>query len=365
MIRLENLVKKFPGQETPAVNNINIEIPEGKICIFIGPSGCGKTTTLRMINGLIKPSGGAVYIGNENVTDQDQVLLRRKIGYVIQGTGLFPHMTIADNVGIVPKLLKWPKEKIRSVVDDLLALVDLEPNEFRDRYPKELSGGQAQRVGVARALAADPPVLLMDEPFGAIDPITRDVLQKQLLDIQKKIQKTIVFVTHDIDEAIEMGDLILLLKDGEVVQYDTPKALLDKPKDEFVSQFVGADRALKGLSLITVENIIDRNIEFGLSTETVKDAKALIKKSGNNFVFIIDNNKKPVGYIMKDDLKDDSELLSKIVRKQNSSIHYSESVKNALSRMISLGFGNIFVVDDSGKVLGIVTLKSLMNQFSN
>src|SRR3954453_1292917 len=255
MIRLENLTKVFPGQEDPAVEDLSMEIPKGEIVVFVGPSGCGKTTTMKMINRLIEPTSGRIFLEGEDVTRVNADKLRRRMGYVIQQIGLFPHMTIADNIATVPKMLGWDKKRISERVDELLETVGMDVS-YRSRYPKELSGGQRQRTGVARAMAADPPVLLMDEPFGAIDPITRERLQNEFLRLQAEIKKTIVFVTHDIDEAIKMGDRIAILQvGGKLAQYATPAELLLNPANAFVEDFVGADRALKRLSLLKVSDI--------------------------------------------------------------------------------------------------------------
>jgi osmoprotectant transport system ATP-binding protein len=251
MIRLENVSKTFPGAGRPAVDRLDLEVPNGTTCVLIGPSGCGKTTTMRIVNRLIEPTAGRIIVEGQDVTRADPVELRRRIGYVIQQVGLFPHMTIAENVATVPKLLGWPTDRTARRVEEMLSLVGLEPGQFLDRHPRHLSGGQRQRVGVARALAADPPVLLMDEPFGAVDPIVRAGLQAELLAILRRLAKTVIFVTHDIDEAVRMGDLIAIMKDGKLVQCDSPEQLLSAPKDAFVADFVGADRALKRLALIT------------------------------------------------------------------------------------------------------------------
>ena len=253
MIEFKQVSKTYPGSDNPVVNDLSFEVPEGEICVLVGPSGCGKTTSMRMVNRLIEISEGEILIDGEPNTAMSGTQLRRKIGYAIQQIGLFPHRTIADNIGTVPHLLGWNKGRIRDRVDELLELVGLSPGEYRDRYPAELSGGQQQRVGVARALAADPPIMLMDEPFGAVDPITRERLQDEFLRIQEDIKKTIVFVTHDIDEAIKMGNKIAILKQGGVLaQYDTPETILANPNSEFVASFVGTDRILKRLSLVRV-----------------------------------------------------------------------------------------------------------------
>jgi osmoprotectant transport system ATP-binding protein len=255
MIELDDVSKLYPGLPRPAVDRVDLVVPEGATCVLIGPSGCGKTTTMRMVNRLIEPTQGRILVGGEDVTHADPVLLRRRIGYVIQQIGLFPHMTIARNVATVPELLGWPEGRIRSRVDEMLQLVGLDPAQVRDRHPRHLSGGQRQRVGVARALAADPPVMLMDEPFGAVDPVVRAHLQDEFLDIMRRLKKTVILVTHDIDEAIRMGDLVVIMQDGRLVQCDTPDHILSRPANAFVADFVGADRALKRLSLITAGEV--------------------------------------------------------------------------------------------------------------
>ena len=252
MIEIEHLTKRFAPTGAPAVDDLSLSIGESEICVLIGPSGCGKTTTMRMINRMIEPDSGRIRIAGSDVTHVDPVELRRSVGYVIQQVGLFPHMTIADNVATVPLLLGWDAARIRERVDELLARVDMDPGRYRERYPRELSGGQKQRVGVARALAADPPVMLMDEPFGALDPITRASLQDEFLRLLYELKKTIVFVTHDIDEALKMGTRIAILRAGRLVQFDRPEAILARPADPFVEAFVGGDRALKRLALLPV-----------------------------------------------------------------------------------------------------------------
>lgn len=255
-IRLDAVSKRFPGQAQPAVRELSLDIASGEIVILIGPSGCGKTTTLRMINRLEEPSSGRIFLSGQDVTTADPDQLRRHIGYVIQQIGLFPHMTIAENIGLIPKVLGWNSRTVRGRVDELLDLVGLDPAAYRQRYPKELSGGQQQRIGVARALSADPPVMLMDEPFGAIDPITRERLQDEFLRLQQQIRKTIVFVTHDIREAMTLGTRIALLDVGGVLaQYDTPERLLSAPKNEFVSDFLGSGKEVRRLDLTSVGDI--------------------------------------------------------------------------------------------------------------
>jgi osmoprotectant transport system ATP-binding protein len=252
VIRLESVRKQYPSGLV-AVDDLSLDVPDGEVCVLVGPSGCGKTTILRMINRLIEPTGGRILVDDEDVLKIDPVELRRRIGYVIQQVGLFPHQTVGTNIATVPRLLGWDRARIKARVDELLEVVGLPASEYRDRYPTELSGGQRQRVGVARALAADPPIMLMDEPFGAIDPVTRTQLQDEFLRLQHTLRKTIVFVTHDIDEAVKMGDHIAILRvGGHLAQYDPPDRLLAAPANEFVADFVGRDRALKRLRIAPI-----------------------------------------------------------------------------------------------------------------
>jgi osmoprotectant transport system ATP-binding protein len=302
MIRLENVSKTFPGASRPAVDRLDLDVPGGTTCVLIGPSGCGKTTTMRIVNRLIEPSSGRIVVEGQDVTRADAVELRRRIGYVIQQVGLFPHMTIAQNVATVPQLLGWPGPRIAKRVEEMLLLVGLEPAQFLDRYPRHLSGGQRQRVGVARALAADPPVMLMDEPFGAVDPIVRAGLQAELLGILRRLAKTVIFVTHDIDEAIRMGDLVAILRDGRLVQCARPEALLSAPKDAFVADFVGADRALKRLTLTTAGEAVTP-IAAGpgapvvSATTSLRDVLSLLLSCGADAAAVVDIGGTPVGAV--------------------------------------------------------------------
>ncbi len=277
MIRLDSVTKRYPNGRV-AVGELSLEVPTGEVCVLVGPSGCGKTTTLKMINRLIEPTAGRIFLDDEDVTGADPVALRRRMGYVIQQVGLFPHQTIGVNVGTVPRLLGWSRARVAARVDELLDLVGLDPAEYRDRYPAQLSGGQRQRVGVARALAADPPVLLMDEPFGAIDPVTRTRLQDEFLRLQAEVKKTIVFVTHDIEEAVKMGDRIAILDLGGVLaQYDTPAEVLGHPANEMVSGFVGADRGLKRLKVMPIDPV---RLEPGGEAPTARvDAGASLEEA--------------------------------------------------------------------------------------
>jgi len=253
MIRLEHVSKAFAGGSN-AVKDLSLDIPGGKTCVLIGPSGCGKTTTLRMINRLIEPDSGRILVGGDDTSKLDPVALRLKMGYVIQQTGLFPHMTVGQNVATVPRLWDWDSKRVKARVDELLELVGLDPKQYRDRYPHQLSGGQRQRVGFARALGADPPILLMDEPFGAVDRITRERLQQEFISIQRSLGKTVVFVTHDIDEAVMVGDRICLFRmQGQVAQYDTPDAILTRPANDYVAEFLGRERLVRRMSVTPID----------------------------------------------------------------------------------------------------------------
>ena len=295
MIVLDSVSKNYPGGGN-AVDNLTLEIGEGETCVLVGPSGCGKSTTLRMINRLIEPSAGRIVVGGEDVTHVDPVVLRLKMGYVIQRTGLFPHQTIAENVATVPRLWGWEKARVTRRVDELLELVGLDPADYRARYPHQLSGGQQQRVGFARALGADPPILLMDEPFGAVDRITRERLQNEFLRIQRTLNKTVVFVTHDIDEAVRVGDRIALLNVGaKVEQYATPAEILGRPANQFVSNFLGHERVLKLLSVTAIDPAsLSRSAEPPVGprvpvTATLADALAELLAAGNPALPVFDD----------------------------------------------------------------------------
>lgn len=290
------------------MDRLTLEVRAGETCVFIGPSGCGKTTTMKMINRLIEPTSGRIEVDGRDVSQTDPVQLRRSMGYVIQQIGLFPHLTIAENIATVPRLLGWPLPRIRDRVDDMLTLVGMEPHLYRDRYPRELSGGQRQRVGVARALAGDPPVMLMDEPFGAIDPITRVRLQNEFLKILTSIRKTVVFVTHDVDEAIKMGDRVAILRDGQLVQHGTPGDILARPADQFVEEFVGRDRTLKRLHLVTVRDVMSRSRPADAAPKVSANAAAtealsLILASGSETLSVIDERGAVMGAVTLDALR--------------------------------------------------------------
>ncbi|MGQ0572165.1 MAG: ABC transporter ATP-binding protein [Armatimonadota bacterium] len=308
MIRFEDVDKIYPGQSQPAVRGFNLTVPAGAICVLIGPSGCGKTTILKMVNRLIDSTSGTISVMDRNIHDIDPVELRRGIGYVIQQTGLFPHMTIYENIATVPRLLRWDEPRINRRVDELLDLVGMDPGAFRHRYPRQLSGGQAQRVGVARALAADPPIMLMDEPFGAIDPITRERLQNEFLNIQGKIKKTILFVTHDIDEAIKMGDSVCILKDGQVLQFGSPDEILTHPAGDFVTSFLGVGRTLKRLDLVRVGAAMsprgDRRWDAVISRDaSLTEALSMMLAEDVDTLTVTDAQGAPIGLLTLNDIR--------------------------------------------------------------
>jgi len=306
-IVFDRVTKRYPGREQPAVDELSLTVPAGEICVLVGPSGGGKTTALKMVNRLIDPTDGDIRVGGRSIRELDVTTLRRAIGYVIQQTGLFPHMTVADNIATVPRLLRWPKSRIRDRTAVLLDLVGLD-HEYGPRYPAELSGGERQRVGLARALAADPRVLLMDEPFGALDPITRGRLQQELLRLHGELHKTIVFVTHDIDEAIAMGDHIAILRPGgRLAQYDTPDEILARPADEFVASFVGADRGLKRLALMRLDELPLAPLD-GLAgptlpgSTTLREALSEMLAGGSRAVVVTGDDGRPRGVVTLDAL---------------------------------------------------------------
>jgi osmoprotectant transport system ATP-binding protein len=302
-LELRGVEKRYPGQREPAIPDLSLKVGAGEVCVLVGPSGSGKTTAMRLINRMIPLTSGDILLGGRSVLDREPVELRREIGYVIQQIGLFPHQTVAENIATVPKLLGWDGERTGRRVEELLALIGMDPAEVAHRYPSQLSGGQRQRIGVARALAADPPLMLMDEPFGAIDPINRAHLQDEFLRLQERVRKTVVFVTHDIDEAIKMGDRIAILRSGgRLAQYDTPAEILTNPADDFVAEFVGADRALKRLGLSTLRDIellapngsrpSERRIQVDA---TVRDALSALLGAGGQSLTVVDGDGEVVG----------------------------------------------------------------------
>ncbi|MGW5614869.1 betaine/proline/choline family ABC transporter ATP-binding protein [Streptomyces sp. NPDC003877] len=361
-IELENLTKRFPGSAQPAVDNVSMEIKAGEVVILVGPSGCGKSTTLRMINRLIEPSGGRIRMGGEDVTDIDPVGLRRKVGYAIQSAGLFPHMTVAQNIGLVPKMIGWPKARIKERTEELLDLVGLDPGEFHGRYPRQLSGGQQQRVGVARALAADPPVLLMDEPFGAVDPITRDHLQDELIRLQHELRKTIVFVTHDFDEAIKLGDRIAVLRErSHIAQFDTPEAILTNPADDFVSGFVGAGAALKRLNLTRVRDVEITDYPTVTVDDPLQQIFNRLRAGGTNEVLLLDRRGRPYKWLRRGDLMRARGSLARAGTLVHDTVTRDATLRDALEAVLTDNAGRVAVTGRRGEYTGVVDMETLMN----
>ncbi|MCT1710521.1 ATP-binding cassette domain-containing protein [Dietzia cinnamea] len=359
-IVLDDVTKVYPGQERPAVDRVSLELPAGRTTVFVGPSGCGKTTTMRMINRLIEPTSGTITIDGRDNRELDADTLRRSIGYAIQASGLFPHMTVAQNVGTVPRLLRWKKARTRARVDEMLELVGLDPGEFRDRYPAQLSGGQQQRVGVARALAADPPVLLMDEPFGAVDPITRASLQDELLRLQDELRKTIVFVTHDFNEAVKLGDRIAVLGPGSsVLQFDTPEAILTNPADDTVSGFIGDDAALKTLTLRRVGDVDLGEATTARASDDPAEFATRLRGSGDEWAVVLDDAGRPLRWVRGDTVARMPDLRSGGLPVVGS-VTVDSSLQEALDGLLSTASATTVVVDRDGVYRGTIGIDDLV-----
>ncbi len=364
MIELVGLTKRFPGQADPAVDALTLTVNEGEITVLVGPSGCGKTTSMELINRLIEPTSGQILIDGKDMTHTNPDELRRHIGYVIQETGLLPHRTIAQNIGTVPKLLRWDKARIAARVDELLEMVGMDPDTYRGRYPKELSGGQRQRVGVARALAADPPVMLMDEPFGAIDPITRERLQNEFLRLQQQVRKTIIFVTHDIDEALKMGDRIAVLRNqSHIAQYDTPENLLTHPADDYVSDFIGAGASLKRLNLSRVRDIeMATDAPTGTLAESPTELRRRLAASDWTSLLLLDDRRRPVRWVTTRDLAraEQGAALTEVGLPAEAMVEPQATLADALDGLISSNTGCAVVVDGDGAYQGRVDLETII-----
>ncbi len=362
VVAFERVTKRYDGSASaPAVDELSLVVPAGEVCVLVGPSGCGKTTSMKMVNRLIEPTSGRILIGDDDVMRLPAVELRRRIGYVIQQVGLFPHLTIGNNVAVVPKLLRWKAPRIRERVEELLELVGLEPAQYRDRYPNELSGGERQRVGVARALAADPPVMLMDEPFGAVDPIRRDGLQNEFLRLQKRVRKTIIFVTHDVDEAIKMGDRIAILQRGGILaQYDTPAAILANPASEFVERFVGADRGLKRLSLGRVHDLDLIEAVLVRAGEQRAEVRMRLDRVGElTYALLVDERDRPLGWIDQGDLRGDGPIDPSAATPGAPTVELETTLRDALSALLGSSVQLGVVVDERGGVLGLVSVDAI------
>jgi osmoprotectant transport system ATP-binding protein len=361
VVTLDHVSKRYGPAGAPlAVSDLSLTIPAGEIVVLVGPSGCGKTTTMKMINRLIEPTGGRVTIDGEDVMTLSAVELRRRIGYVIQQVGLFPHLTVGENVAVVPRLLRWPETRVRDRVEELLDLVRLKPASHRDRYPSALSGGERQRVGVARALAADPPLMLMDEPFGAVDPILRDRLQNELLRLQAQVQKTIVFVTHDVDEAIKMADRIAILQRGGILaQYDTADAILAAPASEFVARFVGADRGLKRLSLGRVRDLPLATPTTAHVGEARGELRRRLDEAAMQYVLLLDEADRPIGWIERRDLTGEGSVTADDATPGSPTLQPESTLRDALSAMLGSSVQLGVVVDEAERVLGVISVDAI------
>lgn len=367
MIKFDN-VSKIYSDGLEAVKSLNLEIKTGELLVLIGPSGCGKTTTMKLINRLITHTGGTISIDGQDIHTMDPVALRRNIGYVIQQIGLFPHYTIKENIALIPKLKKWPEREIKERVNQLMEMVGLNPDVFSGRYPRELSGGQQQRVGVIRALAANPDIILMDEPFGALDPITREQLQDELLRIQAEMHKTIVFVTHDMDEALKLGDRLAIMKEGELLQLDTPDQLLSNPAHGFVEEFIGKKRIYQNPGFVPITDIMRDNPAITLPSRTPTVAISFMRQRKTDTLIVCDENGKLLGVISGFDLqagKDSIQTIAEILRPAEIVLEHSATAKDALAKITQAPMGIIPVVDGSQKVVGVVTRGSLLSFFAS
>jgi osmoprotectant transport system ATP-binding protein len=355
-VTYRDVTKSYPGQSEPAISDLSLEVPAGEICVLVGPSGCGKTTAIRMVNRTVEITSGEILLDGTSVRDREPAHLRRQTGYVIQDIGLFPHRTIAQNIATVPKLVGWDDARVERRVDELISLIGLDPG-MRNRYPSQLSGGQQQRVGVARALAADPSVMLMDEPFGAIDPINRERLQNEFLRLQAEIQKTVLFVTHDIDEAIKMGDRIAILKEGgHLAQYATPAELLMSPADDFVEDFVGADRALKRLALIRVRDIDLWEAPLAFVGEATSEVRAKLSDAEVPHSLLIDSERRPLGWLSESDLARET-VPAEPDTGPEPLIELDDVMRDALSDLLETETQYAPVTDHRGRIAGVLSVE--------
>lgn len=363
MIEFKNVTKKYEDGFV-AIKNLNLTVHDHELFVLIGPSGSGKTTTMKMMNRLIEPTSGEIFINGENIAKQNPVKLRRNIGYVIQQIGLMPHMTIRENVALVPKLKKWDEKRYMKKVDELIEMVGLDPKEVGDRYPDELSGGQQQRIGVIRALAADPEVILMDEPFSALDPISREQLQEELTRLQQELKKTIVFVTHDMDEAIKIGDRICLMKDGEIVQLDRPEVILRHPANEFVRQFIGEERLQDASNIPDLEELMIPPIT-AYPTRGLAEALKYMRNKRVDHLVIVDRYNQYYGVVniwdMRKAYKDEQLHLIDIVQKDFPTLKTSDSPEKALQMVNESKTGFVPVLDEKNKVKGIINRSSIVS----
>ncbi|WP_297407776.1 betaine/proline/choline family ABC transporter ATP-binding protein [uncultured Cetobacterium sp.] len=371
MIKIRNVSKFFNGKKV--LKNINLEIENGEFVVLIGQSGSGKTTLLKLINKLIKPSSGEIFIGDEEISKRNSISLRREIGYVIQKEGLMPHMNIGENIELIPKLLKWKKTKMESRSKELLNLVGLDPMDYYERYPSELSGGQRQRVGIARALANNPDTILMDEPFSALDPITRENLQQEILSLQKELKKTIVFVTHDMDEALKIADKIAILKDGEIIQYDSPENILKNPINEFVENFVGKNRLWKNPDILQAKDIMRKDFPMVTVNGRLITALEIMDKNDMQFLVVVEKNRaenkeKAVGIIFKWDITlqamEDGETIESLMKKDFQSVFFDEKLTTIIKLIENQTLKLVVVNDRNKKLLGVISANRLITMLA-
>lgn len=363
MIEFKNVYKRYKGGND-VLKDINLTCEKGEITVFIGPSGCGKTTTMKLINRLIEPTKGNILINGKDTNEINPVELRRDIGYVIQNVGLFPHMNIARNVAAVPNLLKWDKEKTKSRSDELLRMVNLEPEQYRSRYPSELSGGQQQRVGVIRALAAEPEVILMDEPFSALDPISREQLQEELIQLQEEINKTIVFVTHDMDEALKIADKIVMMKDGEIIQAASPEQMLRKPANEFVKDFIGKKRLKQVTDVPVVEEVMIKKPATIFASRGLATAMKIMEQRQVDSLVVVDMDSYIEGFVSIYDVSrafdDENKTIKDILQPFGQVLSPDDRITDAVHILDSEAVSYVPVVDDQNKLLGLLTRGSVV-----
>ncbi|WP_455810854.1 osmoprotectant ABC transporter ATP-binding protein OsmV [Pseudomonas graminis] len=369
MIKLENLTKTFKqknGGSFNAVDNVSLNVPEGEMCVLLGPSGCGKTTTLKMINRLIPASSGKILINGEDTSGLDTVTLRRNIGYVIQQIGLFPNMTIEENITVVPRMLGWDKQRCKERASDLMSMMALDAKKFLHRYPREMSGGQQQRIGVIRALAADPPVLLMDEPFGAVDPINREVIQNEFLDMQRQLKKTVMLVSHDIDEALKLGDRIAVFGQGKIVQCASPDELLAKPANEFVGSFVGQDRTLKRLLLVQAGDVTDQQPTITVRKSTpLSEAFGMMDDNDLRSITVVDDDGKPLGFVKRREARGASGVCADLLHHFTVTGRAEENLRVVLSKLYEHNMVWMPIVDEDGRYSGEISQDYIADYLSS
>ncbi|WP_026881524.1 ABC transporter ATP-binding protein [Clostridium akagii] len=366
MLEFNNITKIFKNQKV--INNTSFTVNDGEFIVIVGPSGCGKTTTLKMINRLISPTSGNILLNGKDIMKEDIIKLRRNMGYVIQQTGLLPHLTVSENIGLLPRLEKWPEEKVAKRITELLKMIKMEPEKFEDRYPCELSGGQQQRIGVARALSTNPDIILMDEPFSALDPISRGQLQDQMFDLQQELKKTIIFVTHDMDEAIKLGDRICIMNGGNILQFDTPEEILKNPANDFVKEFIGENRIWQEPEFIKAKDIMIKEPAKITGSRTIIQAVGIMKSNKVDSLLIVDKEDKLEGIITLKDIgisQIGSTKVETIMGRDIKTVNINDSLVDILTLMDELNIGYVPVVDDNSELVGLITRSSLLGVLSS